>query len=77
MPPYTPVAKYISMSLRKVSEQASWTTWLTSQKKWGISKSVQKGSHNTIMLCIKEFRALMIQDSKTSSPQTRGFMMTV
>ena len=65
------------MSLKNVSEQASRTIWLISQKKWGISKSVEKDSRNTIKLCNKEFRALNTQDTSTISPQSREFMMTV
>ena len=54
--------KYITMSLRKVSEQALWTIWFSSPKNWGISKSEQKESCNTIKFCDKEFKALMIQE---------------
>ena len=52
-------------------------TCLSSQKKWGISKTEQKDRSNTIKLSNKEFRALMIKDTRSSSPQSQGFMMTV
>jgi hypothetical protein len=60
-----------------VSEQARLTNWLGSQKKCGISTSPQKDSFNTMKLCNKEFRELMIQDMSTSNPQTWGFIMMV
>ena len=65
------------MLLRKGSEQASLISHVISQKKWWISKSEQKDSCNTVKLCNRGKRALKIQDTSTSSPQSRGFMMTV
>ena len=59
LPPSTPAEEYITMSFRKVSQQARWITWLHSQKKWGISKTLQD-THNIIKFCNKEIRALII-----------------
>ena len=39
---------------------------MRSQKKWGISISVQKDNHNIIKLCNKEFRTLEIQDQQST-----------
>ena len=73
----SPTAKYITMLLRKVSEQASWITSLKSQKKWRISKTVQKDNRNTSKFCNKEFTALSIQDTRTGSPQRIGLRITM
>ena len=68
--PIRTAAKYITRLLRKLSELASCTNWLSSQKKWGICISGQKDNHNTIKLCSKEFKAKRTQDVRTSSPQS-------
>jgi cell division inhibitor SulA len=76
-PPRKPATKFKTKLLIKVSEQARWSTWLGSQKKCGISWSVQKDTPNNIRVCNKEFKALVIQDSSTSNSQSWGFMITV
>ena len=76
-PASSTAAKYITTLLRKVSQQASWTIWLSSQKKWGISKSLQKDSRTTIRLCNNECKTLIIQVTRSRSPHSRGFMITM
>ena len=66
------VSKYITMSLRKVSQLASWTSCLISQEKWRISKVVQKDSCDPIHLYSQENRTLMNQTPEPAVHRAEG-----
>ena len=75
IPPNMLVAKYIRILLMRVSEHASLMTWTTSQKKRGISRSVQKVSCNTIRLWSRASTMLINKENRISWPQRGNFMM--
>ena len=61
----------------RVSEQESFRTAGKSQKKCGIFMLLQKDSFKRVKVMSREAVMLRLQDPRASSPQTRGFMMTM
>ena len=70
-------AKYMTMLLVKVSEQASLRSREGSQKKLEISTSLKQVTCNTIQLCTWDSKRLTKEDTKTKEQRRHGFMMTV
>lgn len=69
--------KYARMLLMKESEQAGLMISVSSQKKWGISRSIQKDSHSNRRLWSRAFAMLMIRESRIRRLQRWRVMMTM
>ena len=69
-------AKYMTMLLVKVSEQASLRSREGSQKKLEISTSLKQETCNIIQLRTWDSKRLTKADTKTKEQHRHGFMMS-
>ena len=60
------------MLLRKLSELASCTTWLNSQKKWGICTTVQKDNRTPLRCVSRNTRQSTYRISEPAVDRARG-----